>query len=106
MRDRARVALQHARLLQHLDDALLRLLRREPGDLGVCSLTIGDAIQSGVPAANRPSRPISARVGSWSSRHHVTSVVSPNVQIIATPVPFSGRERMREHRAPRRRTAA
>ena len=31
-----------------------------------------------------------ARTGSDSSRHHVTSVVSPNVQIIATPVPFSG----------------
>ena len=39
---------------------------------------------------NRPSRPISARVGSDSSRHQVTSVVSPNVQIIAMPDPFSG----------------
>ncbi len=37
-----------------------------------------------------PSRPITTRVGSRSSRHHVTSVMSPNVQIIATPVPFSG----------------
>ena len=31
-----------------------------------------------------------ARTGSDSSRHHVTSVVSPNVQIIAMPDPFSG----------------
>ncbi len=30
------------------------------------------------------------RVGSWSSRHHTTSVVSPKVQIIAMPEPFSG----------------
>ena len=31
-----------------------------------------------------------ARTGSDSSRHHVTSVMSPNVQIIAMPVPLSG----------------
>jgi hypothetical protein len=31
-----------------------------------------------------------ARTGKRSSRHHVTSVWSPNVQIIATPLPFSG----------------
>ena len=31
-----------------------------------------------------------ARTGSASSRHQVTSVRSPNVQIIAMPVPFSG----------------
>ncbi len=37
-----------------------------------------------------PSRPITTRVGSRSSRHHVTSVMSPNVQIMAIPVPFSG----------------
>ena len=33
------------------------------------------------------------RVGSASSRHQVTSVVSPNVQIIAMPEPFSGSAR-------------
>ena len=31
-----------------------------------------------------------ARTGSDSSRHQITSVRSPNVQIIAMPVPFSG----------------
>src|SRR4029453_13259479 len=31
-----------------------------------------------------------ARTGRLSSRHHVTSVMSPNVQIIAMPLPFSG----------------
>ncbi len=38
----------------------------------------------------RPSRPTMARIGRFSSRHHVTSVVSPNVQIMAMPVPLSG----------------
>jgi hypothetical protein len=33
------------------------------------------------------------RTGRFSSRHQVTSVVSPNVQIIAAPVPFSGSAR-------------
>ena len=33
---------------------------------------------------------ITARTGSDSSRHQVTSVMSPNVQIIAMPLPFSG----------------
>ena len=31
-----------------------------------------------------------ALVGRFSSRHHTTSVVSPKVQIMAMPVPFSG----------------
>ena len=38
----------------------------------------------------RPSRPMTLRVGRFSSRHQVTSVTSPNVQIIAMPVPLSG----------------
>ena len=38
----------------------------------------------------RPSRPTIERTGSPSSRHQMTSVVSPNVQIIAMPEPFSG----------------
>ena len=40
-----------------------------------------------------PSVPLAwtiARTGSFNSRHQVTSVVSPNVQIIAMPLPFSG----------------
>ena len=42
----------------------------------------------------RPSRPMIVRVGSDSSRHHVTSVTSPNVQIMATPVPLAGSARV------------
>ena len=37
-----------------------------------------------------PSPCTIARTGSCSSRHHVTSVTSPNVQIIAIPLPFAG----------------
>ena len=33
---------------------------------------------------------MTARTGNPSSRHQVTSVRSPNVQIIAMPLPFSG----------------
>ena len=47
-------------------------------------------IHSGVSAWRRPSRPITVRTGSWSSRHHWTSVRSPNVQHIAMPAPLSG----------------
>jgi hypothetical protein len=42
------------------------------------------------PGAIVPFRPTTTRVGRPSSRHHVTSVTSPNVQTIAMPVPFSG----------------
>ena len=38
----------------------------------------------------RPARVMMDRVGSWSSRHQITSVTSPNVQIMAMPDPFSG----------------
>ena len=38
----------------------------------------------------RPSRPMTLRVGRSSSRHQVTSVVSPNVHTMAMPVPLSG----------------
>jgi len=47
----------------------------------------------GVPqltGRSRPSRPTTVRVGRESSRHHTTSVVSPKVQIMAMPDPFSG----------------
>ncbi len=47
-------------------------------------------IQVGVSARTRPSRPRIARVGRSSSRHQVTSVVSPKVQIMAMPEPLSG----------------
>ena len=46
--------------------------------------------QCGVSAMTRPSQPMIGRVGRASSRHHVTSLVSPNVQIIAMPEPLSG----------------
>ena len=46
-------------------------------------------IQSGVSPMMRPSRPTIARVGSWSSRHQVTSVRSPKVQTMAMPEPLS-----------------
>ena len=46
--------------------------------------------QWGVSRDIRPSRPISVRTGSWSSRHQVTSVRSPKVQHIAMPAPLSG----------------
>ena len=44
------------------------------------------------PAPGRSSRSGRSRprVGRPSSRHHVTSVTSPNVHTIAMPVPFSG----------------
>ena len=47
-------------------------------------------IQSGVSLLIRPLRSTMTRVGSCSSRHQVTSVVSPNVQIMAMPEPLSG----------------
>ena len=51
---------------------------------------VADVIHSGVSGRMRPSQPMIGRVGSCSSRHQVTSVRSPNVQIIAMPEPFSG----------------
>ncbi len=42
------------------------------------------------PARNAPFGWMTARTGSDSSRHHVTSVRSPKVQIIAMPLPFAG----------------
>ena len=37
--------------------------------------------------------PVSERTGRFSSRHQVTSVMSPKVQIIAMPLPFAGSAR-------------
>ncbi len=59
----------------------------------ICSYSAtpgSDVTHAGVSVRNRPSRPIRARVGRFSSRHQVTSVVSPKVQIIAIPEPLSG----------------
>ncbi len=41
----------------------------------------------------RPERVTMLRVGRLSSRHHTTSVTSPNVQIMAMPDPLSGSAR-------------
>ena len=49
--------------------------------------------QPGSPNVRPPIVPsfcITTRAGRPSSLHHVTSVTSPKVQIMATPVPFSG----------------
>ena len=46
-------------------------------------------IHAGVSAWIRPSRVTTERVGSRSSRHHWTSVRSPNVQHMAMPAPLS-----------------
>ena len=48
------------------------------------------AMPSGGVATMRPSRPTIPRTGSCSSRHQITSVTSPNVQIMAMPVPLVG----------------
>ena len=47
------------------------------------------ASHSGVSRCSRPSRPMTVRTGSWSSRHQVTSVRSPKVQHMAMPAPLS-----------------
>ena len=75
---------------QQLDDAPLRLLHREPGDLRRTRRGPRRRVRRAARAASRPSFSTMARTGRASSRHHVTSVVSPNVQIIAMPDPFSG----------------
>ncbi len=51
------------------------------------------ASHCGTSRVMRPSRLMIERVGSCSSRHHCTSVRSPNVQHIAMPAPLSGSAR-------------
>jgi hypothetical protein len=53
-----------------------------------------------------PSAWITARTGKLSSRHQVTSVMSPNVQIIAMPLPSRDRPACAHEPARARRTAA
>ena len=50
----------------------------------------GPVSQLGVSSCSLPSRRSTDRTGRLSSRHQMMSVVSPNVQIIAMPVPLSG----------------
>ena len=61
-----------------------------PANRAYASRAASVVSHAGGSNANRPSFPMTARVGRSSSRHHVTSVVSPNVQIMAMPVPLSG----------------
>ena len=52
-------------------------------------LPSSDSIQSGVPMTMRPLRWMMERSGRFRSRHHSTSVTSPNVQHMAMPAPLS-----------------
>jgi hypothetical protein len=54
-----------------------------------CQASFSGTSGGGAPTM-RPSRPTIERTGRPSSRHHTTSVVSPNVQIMAIPEPLSG----------------
>ena len=72
------------------------LTAERPGEIVVMALRGGSV--GGFPARrcpnvtarNVPFGWMIERTGNPSSRHQMTSVTSPNVQIIATPVPFSG----------------
>ncbi|CAB4534568.1 unannotated protein [freshwater metagenome] len=48
-----------------------------------------EVMPSGASAKMRPSKPRMARFGRSSSRHQITSVTSPKVQIMAIPEPLS-----------------
>ena len=69
--------------------AFCACLTRQPGDRRVGSPRRRRSSRVRRRGAGRRGRR-SPRVGRSSSRHHVTSVMSPNVQIIAMPVPLSG----------------
>ena len=72
---------------------VLGLLDGLAGQLGVAlgaAAGAGSAMTVGGSAPMRPSVPTMLRVGSCSSRHQVTSVMSPKVQIMAMPEPLSG----------------
>ncbi len=104
MRDRARLAEQVAALAQKFDDRDPRLEADRLRQLVVARAAHAAASmdsQPGFAPVSRPSAPFGcriARTGNASSRHQMTSVTSPNVQIIATPIPFRGRPGMRLHR--------
>ena len=60
-----------------------------PASAEYCSRPEALVMPSGACVKIRPSRPMIGRVGKLSSRHHTTSVRSPNVQTMAMPVPLS-----------------
>ena len=76
------------------------------GELGVRRRGASPASHSGVSRCSRPSRWITVRTGSCSSRHHCTSVRSPNVQHIAMPAPLSGSAGVGDAPGSRRRRPA
>ncbi len=95
VRDRTGLAEEVAALAEKLDRSRAGLGRGQPGELIVVLLRargIGrrPAPSPHVTGLNVPFAWMTARTGRPSSRHQTTSVMSPNVQIIATPVPFSG----------------
>ena len=61
-----------------------------PASASYAARAESSTIHGGVSRMIRPSQPKIGRVGRSNSRHQVTSVVSPKVQIIAMPEPFSG----------------
>ena len=81
---------------QQLDDPFARLVDRAALQLAVARARALEILATPSPASphgtssRRPSAPSTERTGRPSSRHHVTSVRSPNVQTITRPVPFSG----------------
>jgi len=56
-------------------------------------MRVARAADRSFPGRNAPFGCRIERTGNASSRHQTTSVTSPNVQIIATPDPFSGSAR-------------
>ena len=64
-------------------------LMNKPAICSYAAIPLADSSPFGGVAMMRPSRPMMARVGKLSSRHQITSVRSPNVQIMAMPVPLS-----------------
>ncbi len=89
--DRAGLTDQLAGLGEHLDHLRLGAAGSLARDAAVVARGPGrSSATRGTSASKRPSRARQARVGRSSSRHQVTSVRSPNVQIMAMPVPLSG----------------
>ena len=60
-----------------------------PASSAYAAAARSDDSHSGVSRCSRPSRPMTVRTGSCSSRHHIPSVRSPNVQHLAMPAPLS-----------------
>src|SRR4029453_1469459 len=96
--DRLRLPDEPSGLAQQVDDRRACLLHRETRRARhrltpAPPLTGSRDSQPGPPKVRAPIVPSFSRTtrsGNPSSRHHVTSVISPNVQIMAIPVPFSG----------------